>query len=130
MRIRSRQSARTVRTQRSAKAFAFGGLDRRANHLDALRAEDLVESVAELRVAIVDEEPEGLLVAELHDQVARLLGSPASVRIRAAGDVLDPPSRERDEEEDVDPLQKNGLNREEVAREHARRLRSHEGSPR
>lgn len=130
MRIRSRQSARTVRTQRSAKALAFGGLDRRADDLDALRAEDLVEGVTELRVAIVDEEPERLLVAELHDEVARLLGDPASVRIRAAGDVLDPPSRERDEEQDVDPLQKNGLDREEVAREHARRLHSQEGSPR
>ena len=30
------------------------GLDRRADHLDALRSEDLVEGVAELRVAIVD----------------------------------------------------------------------------
>jgi hypothetical protein len=49
------------------------GLDRRADHLDALRPEDLVEGVAELRVAIVDEEPERLLVAQLHDEVARLL---------------------------------------------------------
>ena len=92
--------------------------------------EDLVEGVAELGVAIVDEEPERLLVAELHDEVARLLGDPASVRIRAAGDVLDPSRRERDEEEDVDPLQEGGLDREEVAGEHARRLRSQEGSPR
>jgi hypothetical protein len=66
------------------------GLERRANHLDALRLEDLVEGVAELGVAIVDQEPEGMLVAELHEEVARLLGDPASVRIRAAGDVLDP----------------------------------------
>ena len=37
-------------------------LNRRADHLDALGAEDLVEGVAELRVAIMDEEPERLLV--------------------------------------------------------------------
>jgi hypothetical protein len=49
---------------------------------------------------------------------------------QAAGDVLDPPGRERDEEKDIDSLQKNGLDREKVAREHARRLRSQEGSPR
>src|SRR5689334_4532392 len=65
-------------------------LDRRADHPDALSPEGLVEGVAELRVAIVDEEPERLLVAEPHDQVARLLGDPPSVRIRRAGDVLDP----------------------------------------
>jgi hypothetical protein len=106
------------------------GLDRRANHLDALGPEDLVEGVAELRVAIVDGEPEGVLVAELHDEVARLLSCPAAVRICGAGDVLDPPGREREEEEDVDPLQEDGLDRQEVAGEHARRLRSQEGSPR
>src|SRR5919106_2452887 len=84
-------------------------LDRRADHLDALGAEDLVEGVAELRIAVVDEKPERLLVAELHDQVARLLDDPAAVRIRGAGDVLDPPRRQRDEEEDIDPLQEGGL---------------------
>ncbi len=83
-------------------------LDGRADHLDAFSPEDLVEGVAELCVAIVDEEPERLLVVELHEKVARLLRDPAAVRIRAAGDVLDPTGRERDEEEDVDPLQKGG----------------------
>src|ERR671919_2676297 len=53
-------------------------LDGRADHLDALAPEDLVEGVAELRVAVVDEKPEWLLVAELHDQVARLLDDPAA----------------------------------------------------
>ena len=78
----------------------------------------------------MDEGPEGMVFAELHGEVARLLGDPAAVRVGAAGDVLDPPGRERDEEEDVDPLQEDGLDREEVAGEHARRLRSQEGSPR
>ena len=105
-------------------------LHRRPDHLDAFGAEDLVEGVAELRVAIMDEEPERLLVAELHDEVARLLGDPAAVRVRGAGEVLDPPGRERDEEEHVDPLQERGLDGEEVAGEHARRLRSQEGTPR
>src|SRR6266508_4154497 len=105
-------------------------LERSENNLHALRPEDLVEGVAELRLAIMDEEPEGVLVAELDDEVARLLGDPASVRVRAAGAVLDPPGRERDAEEAVDPLQEDGLDREEVAGEHARRLRSQEGSPR
>lgn len=34
-------------------------LDRRAHHPDALSPEDLVEGVAELRVAVVDENPYG-----------------------------------------------------------------------
>src|SRR6266496_2071927 len=96
------------------------GLNWRADDLDALGAEDLIEGVAELGVAIVDEESEGVLVAELHGEVARLLGDPAAVRIRAACDVLNPPGRERDEEEDVDPLQEDRLDRQEVAGKHAR----------
>jgi hypothetical protein len=63
-------------------------------HLDAFRPEDLVERAAELGVAIMDEKPERLLILELHGEVARLLGDPASVWVRAARDVLDPPGRE------------------------------------
>jgi hypothetical protein len=54
----------------------------------------------------VDQESEGLVVAELHDEVARLLGDPASIRIRGAGDVLNPSRRRwRDEEEDMEALE-------------------------
>ena len=42
-----------------------GRLDGRADHRDCLSPEDLVEGVAELRVAIMDEKPKWLLVAEL-----------------------------------------------------------------
>jgi hypothetical protein len=69
-------------------------LNRCADHFDAFSAEDLVEGVVELRVAIVDEEPEWLVVAKLNDEVACLLTGPASVWIGGAGDVLDPPGRE------------------------------------
>jgi len=69
-------------------------LDRRADHLDALGAEHLVEGAAELRVAVVDEKPERLLIPELHHEVARLLGRPLPVRVRGAGEVLDSPGRE------------------------------------
>jgi hypothetical protein len=123
-----------VGAQRSYPAFGVGvrvrRLDRRADHLDALGAEDLVEGVAELRVAVVDEQPERVLVAELHAQVARLLCDPAPVGIRAGGDVLDPSRRERDEEQHVNPLQESSLDREEVAGKHACRLRAQERAPR
>ena len=56
-------------------------LHRRADHLNAFRAEDFVEGAAELGVAIVDQQPEApRLRAELHDEVASLLCVPASVR--------------------------------------------------
>src|SRR5437870_10794280 len=44
-------------------------LDRRADHSDAFGPEDLIEGVAELRVAVVDEEPERLLLTQLHDKL-------------------------------------------------------------
>jgi hypothetical protein len=127
-------AVRAVGAESAHPALGVGvrvrGLDGRAYHPDALDAKDLIEGVAEFRVAIMDEEPERLLVAELHDEVARLLGDPASVRVSAGGDVLDPPGRERDEEEDVDPLQEGCLDGEKVAGEHAGRLRSQERAPR
>src|SRR6266540_5279236 len=66
-----------VGAERSYPAFGVGvrvwRLDRCPDHLDALGAEDLVEGVREFRVTVVYEEPEGVLIAELHDEVARLL---------------------------------------------------------
>jgi len=47
--VRSRQSLRTVRTQRSA---------RRPDHLDPVGAKDLVEGAAELCVTVVDQQLE------------------------------------------------------------------------
>jgi hypothetical protein len=41
-----------------------------------------VKGVAEVGVAVVDQEPDGVLVAELHDKVAGLLCHPAPVGIR------------------------------------------------
>jgi hypothetical protein len=50
-------------------------LHRRADHLNGVRAEDFVEGAAELGVAIVDQQSEtARLRAELHDEVASLLG--------------------------------------------------------
>jgi hypothetical protein len=101
-------SIEAVGTERAYPALGVGvrvrRLDRRTDHLDPLAPEHLVEGVAELRVPVMDEKPERLLVAELDHEVARLLGDPTSVRIRAARDVLDPSCRQRDEEQDVDPL--------------------------
>jgi hypothetical protein len=90
IRIRSRQSARTRSDPAFGVCVRVRGPNRRADHLYPLGTEDLIEAAAELRVAIVDQKPERLLVAELHHQVARLLRCPAAVGVRGTGDVLDP----------------------------------------
>ena len=107
-----------------------GRLHGRADHVEALGVEDLIERTAELRVAIVDQKSEGLVTSELHDEVARLLGGPGSTRIRGAGDVLDPSRRQRDEEQHVDPLQEASLDREEVTRERTCSMLVQERPPR
>src|SRR5215216_4344500 len=93
-------------------------LDRCPDHLDPLGAKDLVEAAAELPVPIVDQQPEPpLMLAQLHEEVAGLLGHPGAVRVGCAGDELEPARRRRDEEEDVDPRKR--LHREEIAGERA-----------
>ena len=52
-------------------------LDRRVDHSDAFGPEDLIEGVAELRVTVVDEEPEQLLLTQLHDEVCEPAGRPS-----------------------------------------------------
>src|SRR5262249_61245197 len=96
-------SVETISAKCANPAFGEGVrvrcLDGRTDHPDAFSPEHFVECVAELRVAVVDEKAERVLVAEPHDQVARLLSDPAAVRTRRAGDVLDPSRCERDEEQ-------------------------------
>ena len=105
--------------------------NRRPDHLDLLGAEDFVEGAAELRVAIVDQQSElRLMLAQLHGEVASLLGDPRPVRVGCAGDELEPAGRERDEEEDVDPPQRERLDREEIAGERAGSLLAQKRPPR
>jgi hypothetical protein len=46
-------------------------------------------------------------------------GNPGAVWVGCGSDELDSARREREEEEHVDPLQAEGLDREEIARERA-----------
>ena len=58
-----------------------------------------------------------------------MLGDPAAVRVSGARDELDPAPLERDEEENIDPGQPDGLHGEKVASEHRRRLLAQELPP-
>src|SRR6266516_3570556 len=89
--------------------------DRRADDRHAFAAEDLVEAAAKLAVAVVEEEAKGPLpIVEEHQQVPRLLCDPATIRIGHARDELNPAALERDEEEDIDSRQPDGLDGQEI----------------
>src|SRR6266508_5461905 len=105
-------------------------LHRRLDDVDRFAAEDLVEAAAELAVAIVDQEAERLLLAvERHQEVARLLRHPGTIGSAGRGEQLDPPPLKRDEEEDVEPLQRQRLDGEKVAGDGRRCLLAQEPSP-
>jgi hypothetical protein len=106
------------------------GSDRRADDLHALAAEDFIEGATEFAVVVVKQKLEGLLpVGEEHQQVSRLLCDPAPIWIACARDELDPTTLERDEEQNVDAAQPDGLDRQEVAGEHRRCLPAQEQPP-
>src|SRR5207247_8929226 len=129
--------------QEPVEAFAADGTDpafgmrprlrgphRRLDHPNALGAEHLVELADELAITVTDKKQRtAILVVELHQQVARLLGHPAAVRIGREPDQMDAAGREFDEEQDVEALQEARLDSEEVALKDARRLLAQELRP-
>ena len=65
-------------------------LDGRTDHGHSFATEDVIETAAELGVAIVDQEAERLpAIIERHQQVACLLGDPGACRVGRAGDELE-----------------------------------------
>jgi hypothetical protein len=69
-----------VWTRRSTKQFARGQRVRDLDHLDARVCQHGVERGAELTGSVTDEEPEAVcLIAEVHQEVAGLLGGPGPI---------------------------------------------------
>ena len=93
-----------------------GSAHRRLEDLHTFGSEDLVEGVDELACAVAHERlGVGELVAVLDQQVPRRLGGP-----HAGGVVRDPcevhaPGRDIDEEQQVEPAQRDGFDGGEVA---------------
>src|SRR6266487_2747102 len=102
--------------------------DRRVDHLDALAPEDLVEGGGELAVVVVDQEAHPLEHAG-KAEIARLLGYPGAGRVGRAARQVDLAVSEFDEEEHVEAAQRDRVDREEVARQHARSLLAEEVAP-
>jgi hypothetical protein len=69
---------------------------------DLLGRQQRVEGARKLRISIVDQEPPAsVAVVERHQQVARLLQHPSSVRFAGAGEILDSAAADRKEHEHV-----------------------------
>jgi hypothetical protein len=81
-------------------------------------ANTLVERRRELAVTVPDQESEvaGAL-AEIHEQVAGLLGGPGSGGVSGDAQDVHPPGPDLHHEEDVQPSEEHGVSVQEVARQ-------------
>ena len=95
----------------------------RLDDLDAFAGEDGVEVAGELAIAVADQEAKrSLSLLERPGELARLLGDPWSGGVGGAAGEMDAPATQLDEEEHVQPLQRDRLDGEKVDCEHALRL--------
>ena len=119
-----------VRTKRSANAFAFGA---RTGVL-MIRMPSLAKTASKSRANLLSRsrmrKRNGVRRSWIPPgELAGLLTDPGAGRVcRAAGQV-DTSAAEIDEEQHVQPLQRDRLDREQVDREHARGLCSQKGTP-
>src|SRR6266516_2445587 len=102
--------------------------ERCVDHFDPFAAEDLVEGRGELAVAFVEQEAHPLEDAG-EAEIPRLLGDPAAGRVGRAAGQVDVAAFELDEEQDVEATERDRLDGEEVAGDHARGLPMEELAP-
>jgi hypothetical protein len=89
-----------------------------------------VESGGELGISVADQEPELLgAVAEVHQQVAGLLGDPGAGGMGRDPAEVHPAAAVLDFHQDVEAAQENGVNVSEVDREDRLGLRGQELAP-
>ena len=93
--------------------------------------EDGVEGGGELGVAVADQKPEAPTgIIEVHEQVAGLLGEPGSGGVGSDAKDVHPAGGVLDDEEAIQPVQRDGVEVEQVAGEDSARLGSQELWPR
>ena len=93
---------------------------RREHNIGAFDPKDIVEVVAEFGVTIVNRQlNRNLEPAQLPGQVARLLGNPGRVGMKAAVGVQDPAAVDLDEYQYVKSPEQDLVDGEEVAAEHS-----------
>jgi hypothetical protein len=92
--------------------------------------EDRVEGAGEPGVTVPDQEAEGAdPVAEVHDQVAGLLGGPRAVRVSGHAEDMHPPGLHLHHEQHVQALEVDGAHMKEIAGQQAVGLRAQERPP-
>jgi hypothetical protein len=115
---------------RSRAVSEAGCLRRGVDCLHARASEDLVEGANELGVAVPDEEAEpGRAVAEVHQQVAGLPGSPGAVRVGGHAGYLHVPGRYLHDEQDVQAFEEDRAGSEEITGQQSLCLRAQERPP-
>src|SRR5258706_3380377 len=118
MSIRSVHSRRTVPTQRSAKAFALGACGGVRSTSISAAVNTVSKRRGELRVPVTQQEPQPVgAVVETHQQVPCLLRHPGAAGMGGDAEDVDLAGGELDEEQDIDPFEEHGVNREEVTRQ-------------
>jgi hypothetical protein len=96
-------------------AVGLGRTKRRTNDLNPAAAEHLVKAFGEFLIAIANQKLQGFrALRQSPRQLARLLDDPGRARIRRAPDHMHTPATQRDEEEDVESLLPDRLDREEI----------------
>ena len=126
----SRHSRRRVPMKRSAIAFARGARIGVRMIADVGAGEDGVEGGGELAVPVADQEPEPVgAVAEVHQQVAGLLGDPGPGGVGGDPGDVHAAAVVLDHDEDVEAAQEDGVDVGEVDREDRVGLRGQELSP-
>jgi hypothetical protein len=106
------------------KAVRTRAARRNPHHGDPGVGQDSIQRRGELSGAVLDEVPElGDAVAEIHRQVADLLGGPSAVGVRGRTQQVHGPVGHLQHEEYGDPLEgERAVHVEEVARQHGRGL--------
>ena len=103
---------------------------RGADDADIGASEDGVERGGELAVPVADQEPELVgAVAEVHEQVAGLLGDPGLGGVGGDPGEVHAATAVLDHDEDVEAAQKHGVDVGEIDREDRAGLRGQELSP-
>ena len=104
---------------------------RNPDHLDAHIGQDSIERRGKLAGPIADEEAEfSDAIAEIHHQVADLLGSPSAIGIDGHAQQMHGAGGNLQDEQHVDPLEcHRAVHMEEVTGQHRRCLRAQELPP-
>src|ERR1017187_2354747 len=125
MSVRSRSSRRHPLIQRSAIAFMLGVWTLQSTVRIPASASD--ECGGEVRAAVADHELDPVrLLAEVHDQVAGLLGGPFPGRMQGDSEDADAPGGVLDHGQDIGLGAVQQVGREEVARQDRFSLKAQE----